>query len=89
MEILKEWMAVAIAVISLIGWLVRMEGRVNDNSKEILRLERQIELDRIAAREARAETNEILKEVRGDIKTLIREGRIQHFTERTAPPGRD
>ena len=87
-EFFKEWLAAAVAAISLIGWLVRMEGRVNANTQEILRLERQIERDREDARAARAETNEILKEVRSDIKVLIREGRVQHFTDQTTPLGR-
>ena len=58
------------------------------NSKDLLRLEAQMVRDRSDARDSRKETNDILKEVRSDIKQLMREGRVQHFTDRTIPPGR-
>lgn len=50
MNEIKEYLALIVAAISAIGWLFRLEGRVNSNSKEIMRLERLIQDDRAEAR---------------------------------------
>ena len=88
MEALKEYWAILMGAIGFVAWLVRLEAMTKTNIKEILRLEEQMDRDRSDARDSRKETNDILKEVRSDIKQLIRDGRIQHFTDRTVPPGR-
>lgn len=85
-EHMGKLIAFAMAIITPIGWLFRLEGRVNANARELARLEKQRENDLAEARGNRAEQNEILKEMRGDIKTLIREGRVVHHTDRTLPP---
>lgn len=74
MDILKEWMAAAVAAVGFIVWLVRMEGRMNQNTREILRIEKQMDQDRETAREARSETNDMLREVRSDITRLLERG---------------
>ncbi|WP_017999937.1 hypothetical protein [Paracoccus sp. N5] len=86
MNEIKEYLAIIVAAVSAIGWLFRLEGRVNSNSKEIMRLERQIHDDRAEARANRAEQNEILREMQRDIKLLLGRGAVQHFTDRTIPP---
>lgn len=86
MNEIKEYLAIIVAAVSAIGWLFRLEGRVNSNSKEIMRLERQIHDDRAEARANRAEQNEILREMQRDIKLLLGRGTVQHFTDRTIPP---
>ena len=88
MEALKEYWAILMGAIGFVAWLVRLEAMTKTNVKELLRLEEQMDRDRSDARDSRKETNDILKEVRSDIKQLIREGRVQHFTDRTIPPGR-
>lgn len=87
-DFIREWWSAGVALVGLIGWLIRMESRVNANSKELLRLERQIDRDRVDARVARSEANDLLKEVRSDIKMLLRDRSVAHHTDRTIPPGR-
>lgn len=67
-------MAAAVAAVGFIVWLVRMEGRMNQNTREILRIEKQMDQDRETAREARSETNDMLREVRSDITRLLERG---------------
>lgn len=86
MEALKEYWAILMGAVGFVAWLVRLEAMTKANSKELLNLEAQMVRDRSDARDSRKETNDILKEVRSDIKQLIREGRVQHFNESTIPP---
>lgn len=88
MEALKEYWAILMGAVGFVAWLVRLEAMTKTNSKELLRLEAQVARDRSDARDSRKETNDILQEMRSDIKQLIREGRVQHFNDRTVPPGR-
>ena len=88
MEALKEYWAILMGAVGFVVWLVRLEAMTKTNSKELLRLEAQVARDRSDARDSRKETNDILQEMRSDIKQLIREGRVQHFNDRTVPPGR-
>lgn len=64
---------------SAIIWLIRLENKIALNAASIQRLEQQRHEDMVAAREARAATNDGLREIRGDpgeiradIKTLMR-----------------
>lgn len=50
MNEIKELWGIILAVVGGIFWLARLEGRVNSNSKEIMRLERLIQDDRAEAR---------------------------------------
>jgi hypothetical protein len=52
-------------------WLIRLEGRSVENTKEIKRLWNQRKEDLDASKEAREETNKMLSEIRDDIKALI------------------
>jgi hypothetical protein len=71
MELIREWWAVALGVVAGIVWLSRLEWRGLNNEKEIKRLwsQRKEDLDNAAA--ARKENNEVLKEIRQDIKLLL------------------
>ena len=71
MEIIREWWAVGIGVFAGIVWLSRLEWRGLNNEKEIKRLWTQRKEDLENAANARKETNEVLKEIRGDIKLLL------------------
>jgi len=70
-EILLNFWPVVLGFISLIVWLVRLESRSVDNTKEIKRLWNQRKEDLDASKQAREDTNQMLKEIRDDIKALI------------------
>ena len=67
---LKFW-PVFMGFIALIVWLIRLEARAMDNTKEIKRLWNQRREDLEASKEAREDTNKMLAEIRDDIKALI------------------
>ncbi|MDO5642266.1 MAG: hypothetical protein Q4G26_07770 [Paracoccus sp. (in: a-proteobacteria)] len=71
MEDLKQWWIEITSLIAVVTWLVRLEGSSKSALRDIERLERLIESDRKAALEARREQNEMLREVRTDIKRLV------------------
>jgi hypothetical protein len=57
--------------VTLIVWLIRLEARAMDNTKEIRRLWNQRREDLEASKQARDDTNRMLAEIRDDIKALI------------------
>ena len=57
--------------VALIVWLIRLEARAMDNTKEIRRLWNQRREDLEASKQARDDTNKMLAEIRDDIKALI------------------
>lgn len=69
-SVLKFW-PVAMGFVALIVWLIRLEARAMDNTKEIRRLWNQRREDLEASRQARDDTNRMLAEIRDDIKALI------------------
>lgn len=75
MEIIKDFWQFIIAGVALVGWSIRVEQRTNENAREIKRLWLQRTEDLAAHKEARQLTNELLAEMRNDIKTLL--GRIR------------
>jgi len=72
MDLLKEFWALFLAAASTIVWVVRIEAKAAANTREIERLWLLRKEDLVAAREARAETNKTLEEIRADIKALLR-----------------
>lgn len=71
METLRDWWAVIMGGLAGIVWLSRLEWRGLNNEKEIKRLWTQRKEDLENAANARKETNEVLKEIRQDIKVLL------------------
>ena len=71
MDLLIQFWPIFLAFIALIVWLVRLEARAMDNTKEIKRLWNQRREDLEASKEAREDTNKMLAEIRDDIKALI------------------
>lgn len=71
MDLLIQFWPVIAGFIALVAWLVRLEARAMDNTKEIKRLWNQRKEDLDASKEAREETNKMLGEIRDDIKSLI------------------
>jgi large-conductance mechanosensitive channel len=70
-ELLLQFWPVVVGFIALVAWLVRLEARAMDNTKEIKRLWNQRKEDIQASKEAREDTNKMLAEIRDDIKALI------------------
>lgn len=70
-NLLLAYWPVAVAFIGFLVWLIRLEARSIENSKEIKRLWYQRKEDLEVAKAARDETNNILHEIQKDIKALI------------------
>ena len=70
-ELMRTFWPVALAFVSLVVWLIRLEARAMDNTKEIKRLWSTRKEDLESAKAARDDTNHMLKEIRDDIKALI------------------
>lgn len=71
MDAIKEWWGALMALTGLGIWLVRLEGSARTALREIGRLEKRLDDDRRAALENRKEQNEMLREMRADIKRLL------------------
>jgi guanylate kinase len=72
MELILQFWPVVVGFIALVAWLVRLEARAMDNTKEIKRLWNQRKEDLDAAKmSSRISTNKMLAEIRDDIKALI------------------
>lgn len=71
MDLLIQFWPIAVGFAALGVWLVRLEARAMDNTKEIKRLWNQRREDLEASKEAREDTNKMLAEIRDDIKALI------------------
>lgn len=52
-------------------WLIRLEGISKTALREVERLEKQLEADRKTSSETRREQNDMLREMRVDIKRLL------------------
>jgi hypothetical protein len=74
METVREWWQVLMGALLGVFWLSRLEWRSLNNEKEIKRLWSQRKEDLENAASARRETNEVLKEIRQDIKSLLAMG---------------
>jgi hypothetical protein len=70
-NLLLTYWPMAAAFVGFLVWLIRLESRSIENSKEIKRLWHQRKEDLEAAKAARDETNSILHEIQKDIKALI------------------
>jgi hypothetical protein len=68
--LLKYW-PILMGFVGFLVWLIRLEGRSVENTKEIRRLWNQRREDLEASKEAREDTNAMLAEIRDDIKALI------------------
>ncbi len=67
---LKFW-PILIGFIGFLVWLIRLEARSVENTKEIRRIWNQRKEDQEASRQSREDTNRMLAEIRDDIKALI------------------
>ncbi|MCV2449250.1 hypothetical protein [Paracoccus sp. DMF] len=71
MDTIREWWGAIMAATGLGVWLVRLEGASKTALREVERLEKQLDADRKASSESRREQNEMLREMRADIKRLL------------------
>jgi len=71
METVLQYWPIMMGFVGFLVWLIRLEGRSVENTKEIKRLWNQRKEDLDASKEAREETNKMLSEIRDDIKALI------------------
>lgn len=71
MDTIREWWGAIMAATGLGVWLIRVEGASKTALREVERLEKQLDADRRSSSEARREQNEMLREMRADIKRLL------------------
>lgn len=71
MDIIRDWWAQILTGVTILAWALRIEHQTKGNASEIRRLWHQRSEDLAAHKEAREATNEMLAEVRADIKTLL------------------
>ena len=71
MELVRTFWPVFIGSVLFLIWLIRLEARSVENSKEIRRLWNQRREDMDLSRQSREDTNKMLAEIRDDIKALI------------------
>ena len=71
MEFFRDYIGVILPLVAAVAWLVRLEARSLSNEREIKKLWTQRKEDLEAAKEARDVTNEMLKEIRADIKAIL------------------
>jgi hypothetical protein len=69
-NLLKFW-PIFLGFVGFLVWLIRLEARSVENTKEIKRLWNQRKEDQEASRQSREDTNAMLAEIRDDIKALI------------------
>ena len=74
MDTIRDWWGAIMAATGLGVWLVRLEGSSKTALRELARLERQMETDRRSASENRQEQNDMLREMRADIKRILERG---------------
>lgn len=86
LDALRDFWAIIMAIAGLGVWLVRLEGKVNRNTDEVLRLERQIERERADTREKLEDLTDMMREQNRDIKILLGRGHQIHWNDRTQPP---
>ena len=72
-DVMNEYWKQIVAAVAFIVWLVRLESKSLNNEKELKRIWQQREEDMATAKDARDQTNEMLREIRTDIKNLIRQ----------------
>lgn len=71
MELIADNWSVFAGVVGFLVWLIRLESRSIENTKEIKRLREQRKEDMEISRQSREDTNRMLAEIRDDIKSLI------------------
>ena len=71
MDLVLTFWPIILGFVAFLVWLIRLEARSVENSKEIKRLWNQRREDMELSRQSREDTNKMLAEIRDDIKSLI------------------
>ena len=71
MDVVLDFWPVILGFVAFLVWLIRLEARSVENTKEIKRLWHQRREDLEATNRAREDTNAMLREIRDDIKAVI------------------
>ncbi len=71
MDVVLDFWPVILGFVAFLVWLIRLEARSVENTKEIKRLWHQCREDLEASNRAREDTNAMLREIRDDIKAVI------------------
>ena len=71
MDVILKFWPIVMGFVAFLVWLIRLEARSVENTREIKRLWNQRREDMDAAKVAREDTNAMLAEIRDDIKALI------------------
>jgi ABC-type protease/lipase transport system fused ATPase/permease subunit len=71
LDYVNEFLAVVLAAVAFLAWLIRLEAKALGNEKEIKRLWQQRKEDLEQAQKSRDETNTMLSEMRADIKMIL------------------
>ena len=71
MDLVLTFWPIILGFVAFLVWLIRLEARSVENSKEIKRLWNQRKEDMELSRQSREDTNKMLAEIRDDIKALI------------------
>lgn len=71
MEVIVAYWPIFMGFVAFLVWLIRLEARSVENTKEIKRLWNQRREDLEVSKAAREDTNKMLAEIRDDIKALI------------------
>jgi hypothetical protein len=71
MDLVLTFWPIILGFVAFLVWLIRLEARSVENSKEIKRLWNQRREDMELSRQSREDTNKMLAEIRDDIKALI------------------
>lgn len=70
LDVIQQWWPLIVTLGAILIWVVRMEGKMLANTREIERLWAQRREDMEMAKVDRQDLKEMLKEVRSDVKTL-------------------
>lgn len=77
-DVIAQFWKVILAAIGAIAWLVRLEARANQNTRDLTSLELRIEKQRKEDLEARKDDwgrmEKMIDEMRSDIKKLLERG---------------
>ena len=70
-DLIRTFWPISVGFVAFLIWLIRLEARSVENSKEIKRLWNQRKEDLDLSRQSREEVHKMLAEIRDDIKALI------------------
>ncbi len=86
LEEIQKFLPIITAIAGIGIWLIRLEGKVNGDVKDIERMEQRIDRERADTREALDDLTDMMREQNRDIKILLGRGHQVHWNDKTQPP---